>query len=295
MKSRRQSPAHLWPLLALNFFMADMQSGIGPFVGVFLLERGWASGLIGTALTIGNVAGMAVTTPFGGFIDATSHKRAWIIIPGSAVVAGSAIILLSQDFWAVAISQIATSIAGAAIVPAVTGLTLGLVKQRGFNRQIGRNQAFNHAGNLVGAAASGYLGWRYGYVAVFLLAALFGVISIICVLLIPEEAIDHRAARGERLGAMRRGGGDHDVSIGAHLEQRQAREPLGDLARQPGLERGVGLLEVAGERGGQVVLAAEHPGQRIELEEMQLDEVGAEPAAPQHLGAQRLLDLLGAE
>src|SRR6185312_13906151 len=59
-------------------------------------------------------------------------------------------------------------------------------------------QAFNHAGNLVGAAASGYLGWRYGYVAVFLLAALFGVISIICVLLIPEEAIDHRAARGTK-------------------------------------------------------------------------------------------------
>jgi MFS family permease len=198
MKLRRKSPAHLWPLLALNFFMADMQSGIGPFVGVFLLQRGWASGLIGTALTIGNVAGMAITTPFGGFIDATSHKRAWIIIPGSAVVAASAIILLSQDFWAVAVSQIATSIAGAAIVPAATGLTLGLVKQRGFNRQIGRNQAFNHAGNLVGAAASGYLGWRYGYVAVFLLAALFGVISVICVLLIPEQDIDHRAARGSR-------------------------------------------------------------------------------------------------
>ena len=44
-----------------------MQSGIGPFVGVFLQERGWATGLIGTALTIGNVAGMLVTTPIGGF------------------------------------------------------------------------------------------------------------------------------------------------------------------------------------------------------------------------------------
>src|ERR1700754_5135749 len=91
-----------WPLLALNFFMADMQSGIGPFVGVFLLQHGWASGLIGTALTIGNVAGMLITTPIGGFIDTTNHKRAWIVIPGIAVVAASAIILLSQHFWAVA-------------------------------------------------------------------------------------------------------------------------------------------------------------------------------------------------
>ncbi|MBV8924002.1 MAG: MFS transporter [Bradyrhizobium sp.] len=198
MKARHKYPIDLWPLLALNFFMADMQSGIGPFVGVFLLERGWASGLIGTALTIGNVAGMLITTPIGGCIDATSHKRAWIVVPGVAVVAASAIILVSQQFWAVAASQIATSVAGAAIVPAVSGLTLGLVKQRGFNRQNGRNQAFNHAGNMVGAAASGYLGWRYGYVAVFLLAALFGAISIACVLMIPHRDIDHGAARGTK-------------------------------------------------------------------------------------------------
>src|SRR5690349_10020973 len=90
-----------WPLLAVNFFMADMQSGIGPFVGVFLLERGWASGMIGTALAIGSIAGMLITTPVGGFIDASRHKRAWVIVPGIAVVAASSIILLSQNFWSV--------------------------------------------------------------------------------------------------------------------------------------------------------------------------------------------------
>jgi len=159
-----------------------MQSGIGPFVGVFLQAHGWASGLIGTAMTLGNVAGMLITTPIGGFID--------------ALVLASLIILVSQ-IWAVAASQIATSIAGVAIVPAVTGITLGMVKPRGFNRQNGRNQAFNHAGNMVGAAVSGYLGWRYGYTAVFLLAAVFGAISIVCVLMIPRQAIDNRAARGK--------------------------------------------------------------------------------------------------
>lgn len=200
-RKRREKPkdkaTRLWPLLAVNFFMADMQSGIGPFVGVFLQSHGWASGLIGSAITLGNVAGMLITTPIGGFIDATNYKRAWVIIPGICVVSASVIILFSQDFWAVAASQIATSVASAAIVPAVTGITLGMVRQKGFNRQIGRNQAFNHAGNLVGAAASGYLGWRYGYTAVFLLAALFGVIATACVLMIPADAIDNRAARGK--------------------------------------------------------------------------------------------------
>ena len=38
-------------LQSLNFFMADMQAGIGPFLGVFLLAHGWESGLIGTVMT----------------------------------------------------------------------------------------------------------------------------------------------------------------------------------------------------------------------------------------------------
>src|SRR6516165_7418123 len=194
----KDKPAQIWPLLAVNFFMADMQSGIGPFVGVFLLERGWAAGMIGTALTIGNVAGMLIATPVGGFIDTSRHKRAWVIVPGIAVVAASSIILAWQNFWAVAASQVATSMAGAAIVPAVTGITLGIVGQRGFNRQNGRNQAFDHAGNMVGAAASGVLGWQFGYFAVFVLSALFGAITVACVLRIPPDTIDHRAARGSK-------------------------------------------------------------------------------------------------
>ena len=194
----KDTAARLWPLLAVNFFMADMQSGIGPFVGVFLLQRGWTAGMIGTALTIGNLAGMLITTPVGGLIDASRHKRAWVIVPGVAVVAASSIILLWQSFWAVVTSQVATAMAGAAIVPAVTGITLGIVGQRGFNRQNGRNQAFNHAGNMIGAAASGLLGWQFGYFAVFVLAALFGAITVACVLMIPSGSIDHRKARGSK-------------------------------------------------------------------------------------------------
>jgi hypothetical protein len=97
-RSQTSSPHRLWPLLALNFFMADMQSGIGPFLGVFLLGRGWDSGLIGTAMTFGNVAGMLITILIGGLIDTTNFKRAWVILPGICVVAGSALIFLSQNF-----------------------------------------------------------------------------------------------------------------------------------------------------------------------------------------------------
>jgi predicted MFS family arabinose efflux permease len=124
-------PPVIAALQSLNFFMADMQAGIGPFLGVFLLAHGWESGLIGTVMTIGGIAGMIMTTPAGAMIDATTNKRAYVIIPGIFTVLASAIILYSQSFWVVAASQVATAIAGAAIVPAVTGITLGIVHQTG--------------------------------------------------------------------------------------------------------------------------------------------------------------------
>jgi MFS family permease len=195
-RSREPASKAIWPLLSLNFFMADMQAGIGPFLGVFLLAHGWASGLIGTVMTVGGVAEMLMTTPAGALVDATKRKKLYVIIPGICTVVASGIILLSKNFWLVTASQVATAIAGAAIGPAVSGITLGIVRQAGFNRQNGHNQALNHAGNMVGAGLSGLLGWQFGFTAVFSLAALFGVLSSVSVLMIPSAAIDDDEARG---------------------------------------------------------------------------------------------------
>jgi len=194
--SNEPSSRGIWPLLSLNFFMADMQAGIGPFLGVFLLAHGWESGLIGTVMTVGGVAGMLMTTPAGALVDASRRKQLYVIIPGICTVIASGIVLLSQGFWLVTLSQVATAIAGAAIGPAVAGITLGIVRQAGFIRQNGRNQALNHAGNMVGAGLSGLLGWQFGFPAVFWLAAAFGILSIVSVLMIPSAAIDDDEARG---------------------------------------------------------------------------------------------------
>jgi MFS family permease len=104
---------------------------------------------------------------------------------------------MSGNFWAVAGAQAVMCISGATIAPALIGITLGLVGQAGFNRQNGRNQAFNHAGNLAGAAIAGLLGWHFGYAAVFWLAAGFAALTIGAVLAIPAGRINHHLARGE--------------------------------------------------------------------------------------------------
>ncbi|WP_406816130.1 MFS transporter [Mycobacterium sp. M23085] len=184
-------------LYAVNFFMADMEAGMGPFLGVLLQGRGWSTGSIGAVITLGAIVGMLAVTPAGALVDATNHKRACAIVAGLGAVAGAAVILTSRHFWVIAGAQAVMCISGATMAPALIGITLGLVGQAGFTGQNGRNQAFNHAGNMAGAALAGVLGWHFGYAAVFWLAAGFAVVTIVAVLAIPAGRINHHLARGE--------------------------------------------------------------------------------------------------
>jgi len=183
-------------LNATNFFMADVQAGIGPFVGVFLQARGWGPGLIGAVMTVGGIAGMLATTPAGALVDATRHKRGVVVSACVITVIASALLWVSNAWPIVALSQVATAVTGAAVGPALAGICLGLVKRAGFDQQFGRNQVANHAGNVIAATLSGCLGWRFGYGGVFLLSIAFALLSLLSVLAIPAHSIDHRAARG---------------------------------------------------------------------------------------------------
>jgi MFS family permease len=143
--------------------MADVQAGIGPFLGVFLQRKGWGTGAIGSVMTLGGIAGMLATGPAGALVDATRSKRALVVIGSIFTVLASALLWISPSYAVVAASQIATAVAGAALGPALAGITLGMVRQAGFDPQFGRNQVANHAGNVVCASLSGYLGWKFGY------------------------------------------------------------------------------------------------------------------------------------
>jgi MFS family permease len=185
-----------YALEGLNFLMADVQAGIGPFLGVFLQAHGWHPDAIGTVMTLGGIAGMLATSPAGALVDATRHKRGVIVAAGVMTTLASLVLWVAHTYWMVAVSQILTAVTGAALGPAVAGVTLGMVHERGFDRQFGRNQVANHAGNVVGAALSGWLGWRYGFGAVFALAGVFGALSVVSTLLIRRDSIDHDRARG---------------------------------------------------------------------------------------------------
>src|ERR1700684_529209 len=80
-------------LYAVNFFMADMEAGMCPFLGVLLQSRGWTTGAIGGVITLGAIVGLLTVTPAGALVDATTHKRACVLVVGLAAVAARAVVL----------------------------------------------------------------------------------------------------------------------------------------------------------------------------------------------------------
>ena len=186
---------------ALNFFLADVRDGLGPYLAIYLLavrgpEHGWNEATIGVVMTIAGIAGLVAQTPAGAFIDASRNKRAVIIAAALAVTLSCLALPFVDGFLVVAATQSIAGIAGAIFPPALAAITLGIVGPRLFARRIGRNEAFNHAGNAASATLAGILAYSFGPVVVFWLMAGLAVLSIAAMLAVPARAIDDEQARG---------------------------------------------------------------------------------------------------
>jgi len=186
----------LLALCALNFFMADVRDGLGPFLGVFLQKQSWSPAEIGFVMTIGGLAGMVAVTPAGMLVDKFVTKRAILVTAMMAVIAASSVILFFPSFVATSAAQSTNAIAAAMMPPTVAAITLGLVKQQGYAHQLGRNEAFNHAGNVTAALLAGFLGYLFGLGAVFAVMAAMAVGALVATAAIDPNHIDHKAARG---------------------------------------------------------------------------------------------------
>ena len=63
---------------SLNFFLADVQTGVGPFLAIYLAGFKWNEERVGLALTAGGIAGILTQTPAGALVDRLRSKRALI-------------------------------------------------------------------------------------------------------------------------------------------------------------------------------------------------------------------------
>jgi MFS family permease len=185
------------PLDALNFFLADVRDGLGPYLAIYLLtEQKWDQASIGVVMSVAAVAGIIAQTPAGALIDLSTAKRALMIAAAIAVTLACLVLPFIHRFELVAATQALAACAGAVFPPAIAAVTLGIVGPKAFARRIGRNEAFNHAGNATAATLAGISAYFYGPIVVFWLLAAMAVASVLATLSIPPDAIDNDLARG---------------------------------------------------------------------------------------------------
>ena len=141
-------PARLRPVEWLNFFLADVQTGLGPFLAAYLAASGWNPGRVGYALTFGGLVTVVMQTPAGAVVDAVHRKRALLAAALGFLVAGAFLLMGPLTVFSVYGAQVLIGGAAPFLAPTVAAITLGMVGTKGFDRQFGRNQAFNSAGNV---------------------------------------------------------------------------------------------------------------------------------------------------
>lgn len=186
---------------ALNFFLADVRDGLGPYLAIYLLvvrgpSHGWNEATVGLVLTIAGIVGLLSQTPAGGLIDRAKNKPRIVIAAALLVTLSSLSLPLVSGFTMVTITQSIAAAAGAIFAPAISAITLGLVGPKLFAKRIGRNEAFNHAGNAVSAGLAGALAWSLGPIVVFWLMAALTVASVVVSARLNNDDIDNAVARG---------------------------------------------------------------------------------------------------
>ena len=151
----------------LNFFLADVQTGVGPFVAIYLAGYKWNEQRVRIALTVGGIAGILTETPAGALVDRLRFKRALIAAGVVALAVGALLIALVPTFWSVMSAQVLIGGTSSIFIPAICAISLGIVGHRLFDRRQGRNQAFNSAGNVAAALSMGLLGYLISNRSIF--------------------------------------------------------------------------------------------------------------------------------
>jgi len=167
---------------AVNFLSADVRGAVGPYLNVFLVtQQHWSQSEVGLVTTIGGLLGLAVQTPIGAAIDETHAKRGIVVLALAVLAVTAAVIFAWPTFWPVAISNSLMAVAGDVFGPAVAALTLGLYARNQLARRMGRNSAFDHAGNVAIALLAGAVGYAFSQRVVFLLVPAFAALTAVAV------------------------------------------------------------------------------------------------------------------
>ncbi|MDB5395543.1 MAG: Major facilitator superfamily transporter [Rhodospirillales bacterium] len=155
----------------LNLWVANIQTGFGPFVAVYLTSQGWTQTAIGLALSLGTLTAMASQLPAGALVDAMRSKSRAATFSILAFAASALLFALFPVSLSVYTAEILHGFSSCTLGPAIAALSLAIAGQVGLGRRLGRNARFASIGNGIGAALMGACGYYITERAVFFLTA----------------------------------------------------------------------------------------------------------------------------
>ena len=178
------------------FFVADVQTGWGPFVATYLTSVAWTQFDIGLILTIGTITGLALQIPAGMLVDRVPAKRLLAALAVASISASALLLALWPIFSVVVAAKVLHAIASSLLGPTLVAMSLGLVGHALFSIRLGRNVRFLSLGNAIAAGVAGGIAYYYSNQAIFFLTAALGIPTLIALAQISSSEIDPELARG---------------------------------------------------------------------------------------------------
>jgi MFS family permease len=178
------------------FFLADVQTGFGPFIAVYLTTQKWTQVQIGLVLSIGGVVGLIGQMPGGAIIDAARSER---LVAGLAVatIGAAAFAYAAWPIFPVVVMAATLHAAASCVLgPAIAAISLGLVGPLAMGERLGRNARYASLGNGVAAAVMGTAGYLVSSRSVFLVTFILAIPTLLALARIREREIDPQRAHG---------------------------------------------------------------------------------------------------
>jgi MFS family permease len=182
-----------------NFFLADIQTGFGPFVAVYLTAHAWPQFDIGLVLTAGGLVALACQMPGGALVDAARSARLVAAFAVAAICLSALALALWPTFAVVMAARVLHAGASCVLGPVIAAISLGLVGHVALGARLGRNARFASIGNGVAAAVMGACGYLVSNQAVFFLTAALAAPAFLALARIRKGDVERR--KGADIGA----------------------------------------------------------------------------------------------
>ncbi len=187
-----------------NLFVANIQTGFGPFIAVYLSSQSWTQTSIGLALSIGTVSAMASQVPAGALVDVMPNKTRVAAFSVLTFTISALMFAVHPIPLFVYLAEILHGISSCTLGPAIAAMSLVIAGRFGMGVRLGRNARYAAVGNGVGAALMGACGQYVSERAVFYLTAaltlpaLFTLLPLRRVAVASAELVPERRAPGDK-------------------------------------------------------------------------------------------------